>query len=77
MFAEELRSESLHAMLGKDIGEKGIPHKIEFVLTWLTFVFIAIGVITLIRKYKEMSFSELNIKKPDFLKDKFEIEYFI
>ncbi|HJH27078.1 MAG TPA: hypothetical protein C5S37_10000 [Methanophagales archaeon] len=63
------------ALLGKDIMEKGIPHKIEFVLTWLTFVLIGIGVATLIRRYKEMSFPELGFKKPDFLKTKFEVEY--
>ena len=63
------------ALLGKDIMQKGIPHKIEFVFTWLTFVLIGIGIITLIRRYKEMSFPELKLKKPDFLKEKFEVEY--
>ena len=77
MFGEELRSESAHAMLGENIWQKDIPHKIEFVFTWLIFAFIGIGVITLIRRYKEISFSERNFKKPDFLKDKFEVEYFI
>jgi uncharacterized membrane protein len=77
LFVEELRSENVYTMLGEGIGEKAIPQKIEFMLTWLTIGFIAIGVITLIRRYKEMSFSELNFKKPDFLKDKFEVEYFI
>ena len=65
------------ALLGKDIMEKGIPHMIEFVFTWLILAFIGIGVITLIIRYKEMSFSERNFKKPEFLKDKFEIEYFV
>ena len=64
------------ALLGKDILQKGIPHMIEFVFTWLTFAFIGIGVITLLVKRKEMSFSELKFKKPDFLKDKFEVAYF-
>ena len=63
------------ALLGKDIMQKGIPHKIEFVFTWLTFVLIGIGIITLIRRYKEMSFPELDFKKPEFLKEKFEVEY--
>jgi uncharacterized membrane protein len=63
------------ALLGKGIMEKGIPHKIQFVWTWLTFVLIGTGIITLIRRYKEMSFPELNFKKPDFLKDKFEVGY--
>jgi uncharacterized membrane protein len=50
---------------------------IEFVFTWLTFAFIGIGVITLLVKRKEMSFSERNFKKPDFLKNKFEVAYFV
>lgn len=65
------------ALLGKDIAEKGIPHKIEFLFTWITFVFIGIGIITLIRKYKEVSFPELNFKKLYFIEDKFEITYFV
>ena len=65
------------ALLGKDVMEKGIPHKIEFVWTWLAFVLICIGIVTLLRRYKEMSFPELNFKKPDFLKDKFEVGYFV
>jgi uncharacterized membrane protein len=65
------------ALLGKGIMEKGIPHMIEFVFTWLTFALIGIGIIALIRRYKEMSFPELEFKKPEFLKDKFEVEYFV
>jgi len=76
-FVEETRSTNVQAMLGKDIMQKGIPHKIEFVFSWLTFAFTGIGVITLLRRYKEMSFSELKLKKPDFLKDKFEVTYLV
>ena len=76
-FVEEMRSSTIQSVFGKGIMEKGIPHKIEFVLTWLTFAFIGIGIITLIRRYKEMSFPELNFKKADFLKDKFEVGYFV
>ena len=76
-FVMEARSGSVEAMLGTGIWQKGIPHRIEFILTWLTFAFIGVGVITLIRRYKEMSFPELKVKKPDFLKDKFEVTYFI
>jgi len=76
-FIEESRAETTQAMLGEGITQKGIPHKIEFVFTWLTFAFIVIGIITLIRRYKEMSFPELKFKKPDFLKDKFEVGYFV
>ncbi|MCK4734696.1 MAG: DUF2206 domain-containing protein [Methanophagales archaeon] len=75
-FVDESRSQ-VPAMFGKDIVEKSIPHMIQFVFTWLTFALIGIGIITLIRRYKEMSFPELNFKMPDFLKDKFEVEYFV
>jgi uncharacterized membrane protein len=75
-FVEEMRSESVQTVLGEGIMEKGIPSRIEFVLTWLTFAFIGIGIITLIRRYKEMSFPELNFTKADFLKDKLEVGYF-
>lgn len=76
-FVEEMRSSSVQSLTGEGIGEKSIPYTIQFVLTWVTFIFIGIGLITLIRRYKEMSFPELDFKKPDFLKDKFEVGYFI
>ncbi|CAD6491101.1 MAG: hypothetical protein CHKLHMKO_00055 [Candidatus Argoarchaeum ethanivorans] len=76
-FVTESRGESTQALLGKDITQKGIPHKIEFALAWLIFAFIGVGIITSIKKYKEMSLSELNLEKPDFLKEKFEVGYFM
>ena len=76
-FIVESRRDNVQSMFGANIMQKGIPQKIEFVFTWLTFAFIGIGVITLIRRYKEMSFPELNFKKPDFLKNKFEVTYFM
>jgi uncharacterized membrane protein len=77
IFIEEMRSSSTLSMLGKGIGEKAIPSRVEFVFTWLTFTLIGIGVVALIRKYKEMSFPELNFKKLEFLKSKFEVAYFV
>ncbi|MCK4528288.1 DUF2206 domain-containing protein, partial [candidate division WOR-3 bacterium] len=76
-FVLESRGSAGEALLGKGIMEKGIPQMIEFVFTWLTFALIGIGIITLIIRYKEMSFPELKFKKPEFLKDKFEVEYFV
>ena len=76
-FVVESRTEDVSLMFGKGIMEKGIPHKIKFVFTWLTFALIGIGVITLIRRYKEMSFPELDFKKSDFLREKFEVEYVV
>ena len=76
-FIMESRHEGAQLVVGKGIGQKSIPGKIQFVFTWLTFVFIGIGIITLIKKYKAMSFPELKYKKPDFLKEKFEVAYFV
>lgn len=75
-FIIESRKTNVQALLGKDVVQKGIPHKIEFMFTWLTFALIGIGIITLIMKYKGMSFTELKSKNLDFLK-KIELEYFV
>ena len=76
-FIEESRGGGVPAVFGEGIGQKGTPHKIEFIFTWTSFAFIGVGIITLIRRYKEMSFPELNFKRPEFLKDKFEVTYFM
>ena len=76
-FIVESRRDNVQTMFGEGIMQKGIQSKIAFVFTWLTFAVIGIGIITLIRRYKEMSFPELNFKKPDFLKEKFEATYFM
>lgn len=73
-FVEESR-EQVPALVGKGLLEKGMPQIIEFVFTWLTFLLIGIGIVTLLRKYKEMSFQDLNFKTSEFLKNKFDVEY--
>jgi uncharacterized membrane protein len=74
-FIMESRSEATPMLLGYGIMQKNIAYKIEFIFTWLIFVFVGIGIITLIRRYKEMSFPEQNFNKPDFLKKQFDVEY--
>ena len=76
-FIMESRDSSVQEMVGKDIMEKSIPQQLEFVFSWLTVALIGIGVVTLIRRYRNMSFPELGFKKPEFLKDKFEVGYFM
>ena len=76
-FVEESRSGGTQAMFGRDLWQKGIQHKIDFVFSWLTIVFIGIGILALIRRCKEMSFPELVFKKADFLREKFEVGYFV
>lgn len=68
----------VQALVGQGIAEKGLPHKIEFIFTWLIFVLIAIGILSIIKNYREMVvLPELNYKKKFYLKEKFEVEYFL
>ena len=68
------------ALLGEDIMLKGLPHRMEFVFTWLTFILIGIGVFTVIKNYRNMvtiSVKNKQTGKPNYLKTKFEPEYFV
>jgi uncharacterized membrane protein len=77
-FIMESRCGRTEGLLGEGIMYKGIPHKIEFVFTWLTFVLISVGVISMLKKYKEMVVIQgIKHLKPDFLKTKFSIEYLV
>jgi len=75
MFIKEMRTDSVRELFGEDIKNEGIAYNINFFSTWMTFVYIGVGIITLIIRYKEISFPELNFKKSDILKDKFEVGY--
>ena len=74
-FIMESRSEATPILLGYGIMQKNIAYKIEFIFTWLIFVFIGIGIITMLRRYKEISVPEHNFEKPDYLKKQFDVEY--
>jgi uncharacterized membrane protein len=76
-FVASSRDASALSVLGSGIGQKGIPHKIEFVLTWIIFSLIAMGISTLITDYKKMSFPEIFIEKSEFLKQKIDVTYSI
>ena len=75
-FIEESRKEGVQQIFGKGFEQENVPYKIQFAFSWLMLAFIGIGIVTLIIKHKEMSFPELNFKKSDFLKEKFEVGYF-
>jgi len=76
-FIEESRSTSSSMLLGKGIMHRSVAHKMEFVFTWLMFAFIGIGLITLLRRHKNMSFPELTFERSIFLREKFEVEYLV
>ena len=78
MFIEESRSVTMQKLLGADPEHDHISFKIELGLTWITFLFIAIGVITTVKRYKEMIIlPEIKISGQEVLKKRFEIEYLV
>ncbi len=77
LFLEEVKGGGVPILLGEGIMEKSIVQKIEFLFNWLIFAVIAIGIITLIIRYKEMSFPEFGFKSLNFQREKFEVEYFV
>jgi len=53
-FVLESRGGGVASALGAGLGTKGIHQKITFVFSWLTIVFIAIGVLTTLARYRRM-----------------------
>ena len=76
-FIEESRAPQFKALFAKELAYP-ILSRANWVVTWCTFILIGIGVLTMLRRYKEMvSMSNTKHKKPDFLKTKFEMEYLV
>ena len=74
-FIEESREEAYTQLVGQEL-RYPILSRANLVLTWCTFIFIGIGVLTMIKRYKEMiAISDVKLEKRDFLKTKFEMEY--
>ena len=76
-FITESRTGVYVQLAGKEAAHP-ILSRVNLVSTWGTFILIGIGVLTMLKRYKEMIFiSNIKRKKPDFLKTKFEMEYFV
>jgi len=76
-FIEELRESSFKQLAGQELAYP-ILSKANWVVTWCSFILIGIGVVTLIKRHKEMvNITDIGHKKPDFLKTKFEMEYLL
>ena len=73
-FVEESRTPQFEQLGGKGLSALS---KVNWVVTWCTFIYIGIGVLITLKRYKEMVSIAANVnqKKPDFLKSKFELEY--
>ena len=77
-FIEESRTEMVtHQLVGEKLAYP-LLSAVILVITWSTFILIAIGVFTMIWRYKEMKdISNVKYKKPDFLKTEFELEFLV
>jgi uncharacterized membrane protein len=69
------RSNDTQALFGAGIGQKTVAAQTEFVLTWALFACVAIGLIVLILKRKEMT-TVYGGSRPSFLRTQFEADYF-
>ncbi len=77
-FILEARSTEVVALLGVELEAKGIPSQIEFVFSWLTIAFIAIGVLTTLVRYRHMvAFPSEKTEPPPFLNQKLDLEFFV
>ena len=77
-FLEESRAEAVTTLLVGQGLAYPILSRANLAVTWCTFIFIGIGVLTMLKRYKEMvAISNVKLKKPDFLKTKFEMEYLV
>jgi uncharacterized membrane protein len=72
IFLEESKASNVDALFGSGIMQKEIPHKIEFIFTWLTFALIGFGILALVKMYLKSPSD-----KPSFLKENFNVEYSI
>ena len=73
-FLYESRYTGCEQLFGREL-EYGTPSRINLVATWGSFILIGIGALTMLKKYKEMISISNIVKKPDFLKTKFEVEF--
>ena len=75
-FGWEARLHTTPALVGLTMPQAAIAQRIEFVITWATFALIAIGVIGIAYRYKEMVLIPWqDHPKSEFLKTKIEVEY--
>ncbi len=83
-FIEESRTDMFQLLFGQGLAYS-VLSKVNLLVTWCTFLFIGIGVLTMVRKFQGMvdaqdthdtrDIQDIRLKKPDFLKTRFEMEY--
>ena len=74
-FSPGVRSNDTQALFGTGIGQKSIALQTEFIFTWALLACLAVGLIALVLKRKEMT-TMYRASKPSFLRAQFEADYF-
>ena len=75
-FVAESRQESMGTAMGQDIMRKEIPHRIEFVFSWLTIALVIVGVLGTIARYKNaVHIPGRGLQRLPFLRTKIHAEY--
>lgn len=77
IFIDESRQTDVQALFGEKITQKGVPHKIHFICTWISFLFIGVGMITSLLHFKDLLFSKDKFKNILCLNKTFDIEFFL
>lgn len=74
-FVEESRAPQFRQLFGEELAYP-VLSRVNVAVTWCTFILIGIGVLTTLKRYKEMIIiARINLKNPDFLKEKFKMDY--
>lgn len=77
-FASESRAPEVATLFGEGIGQKIILSRINYIVIYATFTFIAVGVISTLIKRREMLSTPRAKNSPmGFLRMRFEAEYFL
>ncbi len=75
-FLLESRGATVTTAMGGEIAS--IPQKIRVLVSWLSVVFIAVGVLSIVVRYKRMVATRRpGDSKPGFLRSRFEMEYIV
>jgi uncharacterized membrane protein len=65
----------MQTLLGTNLEQRSVASVLQFLLTWMTFGCIGIGILGFLKRYREMTFPRDYREKAEFLREKFEVTY--
>jgi uncharacterized membrane protein len=75
----ESRGETAAAALGSNLGEKGIPQKVEFIFSWLSIALVVVGILAMLVRYltRFKSINSRASRLPEYLSRDFDDEFLV